>query len=437
MVTSENHEAQNSSKLRLGYLVSQYPAVNHTFILREIRTLRSLGFDIWAVSIRKPDRSPELLSEEEADECRRTFAVLGCGPLRVLRAHVSTLLRRPVRYVAAFWYAVRLGGSDLRRIVSHAFYFAEAVVAGEYLKRAGVRHFHTHFASTVSLIVARLFGIPFSATIHGSGEFNDVVGFNMAEKVAQSVFISTPSNYASSQAMRASDPRYWHKIHALPLGVDPEDFAAPPPRSGSGSRRFQILCVGQLAPAKAHHMLIAAVGRLAAKGRNVGLTLVGEGPERGSLERMIAEENLGEVVHLAGLCNHDRVIEHYRQTDAFALASFAEGVPVVLMEAMAMEIPCVATWITGIPELIRNGTDGLLVPPADPEALSQALEKLMDDPALCARMGKSARERILERYDLKRNSARLGEMFLRYTEEPLAGRRGPVNRVTGMGSKRL
>ena len=415
MATSENHEALAAHELRLGYLVSQYPAVNHTFILREIRTLRALGFDIRVVSIRKPDRLPELLSEEEADEYRRTFAVLGGGPLRVLRAHVSTLLRRPLGYAASFWYAIRLGGSDPRRIVSHARYFAEAVVAGEYLTRAGVRHFHTHFSSTVSLIVARLFGLAFSMTVHGSAEFNDVVGFHMAEKVSRAAFVSTISNYGSSQTMRASQPEHWHKIHAIPLGVDPRDFAARPPLNGGPDRRFQILCVGQLAVAKAHHMLIDAVGRLAAKGRNVRLTLVGEGPERGSLEKAIAESDLGEVVHLAGPCNHDRVIEYYRQTDAFALASFAEGVPVVLMEAMTMEIPCVATWITGIPELIRNETDGLLVPPADPEALSEALERLMDDAALCARLGKSARERILERYDLRRNSARLGEMFRRYT----------------------
>lgn len=404
-----------TNQLRLGYLVSQYPAVNHTFVLREIRTLRALGFDIQVVSIRKPDRLPEFLSEEEADEYRRTFAVLGGGPLRVLRAHLSTVLRRPLRYAASFWYAIRLGGSDLRQIVSHVLYFAEAVVAGEHLTRAGVRHFHTHFSSTVAVIVARLFGLAFSVTIHGPDEFNNVAAFQMAEKVARAAFIATISDYGSSQTMRASHPGDWHKIHALPLGVDPEDFAARPPLHWSGNRRFQILCVGRLAAAKAHHVLIAAVGRLVAKGRDIGLTIVGEGPERRSLEQAIAENNLGEVVRLAGSCNHDRVIEYYRQTDAFALASFAEGVPVVLMEAMAMEIPCVATWITGIPELIRDETDGLLVPPADPEVLSEAIERLMDDPALCVRLGRSARERILDRYDLRRNSARLGEMFRRYT----------------------
>jgi colanic acid/amylovoran biosynthesis glycosyltransferase len=417
MVTSESDEALAALELRLGYLVSQYPAVNHTFILREIRTLRALGFDIRVVSIRQPDRLPELLSEEEADECGRTFAVLGDGPLRVLRAHVSTLLRRPLGYATSFWYALRLGGSDFRRIIAHAQYFAEAVVAGEYLTRAGVRHFHTHFSSTVSLIVARLFGLAFSITIHGPDEFNDVVGFHLAEKVARAAFIATISDFASSQTMKASQPGHWHKIHTLPLGVDPRDFAARPPLDRAGNRRFQILCVGRLAAAKAHHVLIASVGRLVAKGRNVALTIVGDGPERRPLEEAIADNKLGEVVHLAGSCNHDRVIEYYRQTDAFALASFAEGVPVVLMEAMTMEIPCVATWITGIPELIRDETDGLLVPPADPEALSNALERLMDDPDLCARLGKSARERVLERYDLRRNSARLGEMFRRYTAQ--------------------
>jgi glycosyltransferase involved in cell wall biosynthesis len=161
-------------------------------------------------------------------------------------------------------------------------------------------------------------------------------------------------------------------------------------------------------------MLLAAIARMAEKGRNVELTLVGDGPERHSLEQAIAELRLAGAVHLAGPCNHDRVIDFYARTDAFALASFAEGVPVVLMEAMAMKIPCVATWVAGVPELIRDGIDGLLVPPADPEALAAALEKLMDDPALRARLGDSARRRVLECYDLKRNSARLGETFRRY-----------------------
>lgn len=400
--------------MRLGYLISQYPAINHTFILREVRTLRGLGFDIRTVSIRKPDRGPKQLSAEEADELRVTFSVLGGGAWRMLGSHIRTLLRRPLGYAATLWYAVRLGGPDVRRAAVHAWYFAEAVAAGDYLLRSGVRHFHTHFSSTPALLAARLFGLQFSMTIHGPDEFNDVAGFHMAEKVAQATFVATISRFASSQTMRATAPRHWSKIHPLPLGVDPQDFAPRPVPDADPQRPFRILCVGRLAAAKAYPMLVAAVARMVERGRNVELTIVGEGSERQPLEEMISERKLAACVRLAGAFTHDRVMEFYARTDAFALASFAEGVPVVLMEAMAMEIPCVATWVAGVPELIRDGLDGLLVPPADPDALAAALESLIDDPALACRLGRAGRVRVLECYDLKRNSARLGEVFRRH-----------------------
>jgi glycosyltransferase involved in cell wall biosynthesis len=418
MIHTTGDKPPSSRPVPLGYLISRYPTVSHTFILREIRTLRALGFDVRVVSIRQPDRSPERLSPEEAEELSLTFSVLGCGLPRILRAHLRTLLRRPLAYAATLWYAIRLGGWGVRRAVSHTAYFAEAVVAGDYLVRAGAGHFHTHFSSTPALIAARLFRLHFSVTIHGSGEFDDVAAFNMAEKVARASFVATISKFGSSQTMRASAPRHWGKIHTLPLGVDPANFAPRPHSIADAGGPFRILCVGSLVPAKAYPMLLAAIARLVEKGREVELTIVGDGPERQSLEGEIAERRLTGSVHLAGACNPDRVIDFYARTDAFALASFAEGVPVVLMEAMAMEIPCVATWIAGVPELIRDGVDGLLVPPADAEALAAALERLMDDPALRARLGESARRRVLECYDLKRNSARLGETFRRYLNVP-------------------
>jgi glycosyltransferase involved in cell wall biosynthesis len=135
----------------------------------------------------------------------------------------------------------------------------------------------------------------------------------------------------------------------------------------------------------------------------VKLVLVGDGPARAAIASRIAHHRLDAQVQLFGAINHDRVLEFYRRAHAFALASFAEGVPVVLMEAMAMEVPCVATWIAGIPELIRDGIDGLLVPPADAEALAAAIARLMDDPELAARLGRSGRERVIERYHIARN----------------------------------
>ena len=402
---------------RVGYLLSQYPTVNHTFILREIRALRRLGFDIVAVSIRNADRPVEQMTPDEAEEFALTYSIFGAGLGRMLAGHLRTVARHPVAYVRALIYALRLAGSNVRKMVLHVAYFAEAVSAGDYFGRRSITHIHTHFSSTVALIVKRLFHIEFSATIHGSGEFEDVVGFRMAEKVAQSTFIATIGKYGSSQVMKASLPAYWDKVHAVPLGIDMAEFVPGPRREDD--RRFRILSVGQLAPAKAYPMLIAAAGRLVAQGRTeIMLTIIGEGAARTYLEQAIAREHLGAFVRLPGARNHRAVLDAYRETDAFALSSFAEGVPVVLMEAMAMEIPCVATWITGIPELIRPEVDGLLVPPADPDALAAAIARLMDQPELRLRLGKSARQRVAERYDVVRNTTQLAAVFHAYLNQP-------------------
>ena len=406
----------SENRLKIGYLVSQYPAITHTFILREIRTLRRLGFDIRPVSIRKSDRKPEAFSADEMEEFRSTFCILGAGWRVVLAANLRTFLKRPLAYLSSLVYAVRLAGSDIRKAFFHILYFAEAVIAGEHFSRAGITLVHCHFCSTVALMMADAFrNLRFSATIHGPDEFNDVAGFRMADKVARSAFIAAISRFAASQIMRASNPRYWSKIHFLPLGVDTASFPVREFDQDTGDAIFRILSVGRLASAKAHHMLVSAIGRLVASGRtNLMLTIVGDGPERASIEEMITEQNLRDYVTLTGPCNYDRVLEFYTQTDVFALASFAEGVPVVLMEAMAMGIPCVSTTITGIPELIRTEMDGLLVPPADPDALAGAIARLRDDPELRARISRSARLRVADRYNLPVNTERLGETFKAY-----------------------
>jgi colanic acid/amylovoran biosynthesis glycosyltransferase len=404
-------ENTGNGQIRLGYLVSQYPATNHTFILREIRTLRRLGFNIDVVSVRVADRPAGALSEDEADEHRQTFSVLGSGAGGILAAQLRTFLLSPVRYLSGFLHAMALASWNIPKALWYAVYFAEAVTAGDYFYRRGVRHVHTHFASTVTLMMARVFPIRFSVMIHGPDEFNDVVGFHMAEKVAGSVFTCTISKFAASQTMRASDPAHWERVLVLPLGVDPQTFVPVAPRSDPSSV-WNLLSVARLAPAKAQHVLLAGIVELLSKGRtNVRLTLVGDGPSRRSLEAAIARHGLGEYVRLAGSCNHDKVREFYQNTDAFVLPSFAEGVPVVLMEAMAMEVPCVSTWIAGTPELIRNETDGLLIPPADPRALANAVERLMDDPQLCHRLAVSGRQRVIEHYNLSVNTERLAVVF--------------------------
>jgi len=393
------------------YLVSHYPTFNHTFILREIRALRAHGLAVQTISVRGPDRDREQLTPEEREEADSTLYVLPAGVAGFLAAHLNTLVRHPLRYVAALLMALRLTVLNFSRLPAHLIAFAEAVVIGWWTSRRGVSHLHTHFSSNAALLAARVFPLTFSMTIHGPEEFNDTAGFHLAEKIVRCRFACAISYFGRSQMMRVSPWEHWSKIESCYLGVDPAVFSPRPARVSPDP--FRILSVGRLAPVKAHHVLIDAIGLLIAQGRRVELWLAGAGPERDSLERHVRACGLRDAVHFTGPLAQPEIRALYQETDCFAMASFAEGIPVVLMEAMAMEVACVATWIMGIPELIRHEVDGLLVPPSDTAALARQVARLMDDPTLGERLGKAGRARVIEAFHLEKNTGQLAELFRR------------------------
>ncbi len=374
-----------------------------------MRELRRLGLDIRVVSIRRPDRPTGELPAAEREEAGRTFYVKGGGWGRILGDHFTVLLTRPVPYVRGLAYAVKTARMDLRKTVYHVAYFGQAVAVGQWLKREGLTHVHTHFSSTVALFLSVVFPISVSMTIHGSDEFKDSIGFLLPEKIERAAFICAISKYGKGQLARVSPAEHWSRIEVAPLGVDLAQFAPRPFRVSP--RPMVITCVGRLASPKSHILLIEAVEWLLQRDRPVVLRLVGDGPDRRMLEQAAARAGVGQYVRFEGALNQDGVVSVYSESDVFALSSFAEGVPVVLMEAMAMEIACVATWVTGIPELIRNEVDGLLVPPADSEALAEALARLYDDAELRERLGKAGRVRVAELYELTANVRRLGRIF--------------------------
>jgi glycosyltransferase involved in cell wall biosynthesis len=197
--------------------------------------------------------------------------------------------------------------------------------------------------------------------------------------------------------MKYCDPARWDKMHVVRLGIDTEEFK---PVSRESGLPLRIVCVGRLVPAKGQHILLRAFSLLRSKGHALQLTFVGDGPDRPSLEREVAELALSNHVTFCGALNHDQAREQVVQADIFALASFAEGIPVALMEAMAMGIPCVSTIIAGIPELIRDNIDGLLVPASSVESFSSAIESLVLDQELRQRLGASARARVIKHYNL-------------------------------------
>lgn len=402
----------NAPTRSLTYLVSRYPTLSMVFVLREVAALRALGFRIETASINPPDRPPAELTPQEREEATRTYGVKAHGVAGAAAAHAKTLLGNFGGYWRGLAMAFQLAGLDLSRLLLNLAYFTEGLMVGQWMRRNGLRHLHVHLASqaaSVGLFTQRVFRVGYSLTVHGPDEFYDARGQYLAQKIAAAGFIVCISSYTRSQLMKLSPCADWKKLDVVRLGIDPAHFS---PRSRSAAQTaFEILCVGRLTPAKGQHILIDAVDRLTQQGRNVRLRLVGSGPDDESLRESASRLAHPEIIVFEGAVNQDRIRDIYANADAFCLPSFAEGLPVVLMEAMSMQIPCVTTAIAGIPELIRDGIDGLLVAPGEVDALAVALARLMDDASLRNRLALSGRARVLESYNLAQNVETLAAVF--------------------------
>jgi glycosyltransferase involved in cell wall biosynthesis len=402
----------NGRTIALAYLTSQYPMLSMSFMLREVIELRSMGIRIETASINNRDRPAERMTPEEAIEASNTYYLKGHAFKGAVKAHAKTLLTNFPGYCRGVGMAIRLGGLDIKGIFYHLMYLTQGLMMGVWMQGKQCRHLHCHLASqaaTVAIYVRRVFGFSFSITVHGPDEFYDVQGHNLTQKIAEAEFLCCISFYARSQLMHFSPYAHWQKLLVSRLGVDTDRFS--PNRVEGTPETFAILSVGRMVPAKGQHQLLDAVERLADQGRRLRLHLVGTGSDEASLRERVSLFKNPETVVFEGPVNQDRIRALYEKADLFCIPSFAEGIPVVLMEAMAMEVPCVTTQITGIPELIRPGEDGLLVAPSDLDGLTEALARMMDDRELRERLRKSGRARVVEHYNLRRNMEKLAAIF--------------------------
>ena len=402
---------------RMAYLISRYPAVSHTFILREIERLRQLNFQIGVASINLPDRAMEEMTKSEQQENTATYYVKKHGLRGALMAHLRGWFR-PLSYLRGLSFSLALGGWNIKSVLFGFFYFTEALMIARWMQANKFNHLHVHFATAaanVGLVLRSFHPCTISFTVHGPDEFYDAKGQWLREKVAAVDFLVCIGRFARSQMMQLSPGTQWHKFEICPLGVDPQLFL-PADRSAANDQPFNILCVGRLTPAKGQRVLIEACQLMRDKGRNFRLVMVGAGPDEMDLKSLVAELGLQQKVEFTGPLNQDQVIQRYAKADVFALPSFSEGIPVVLMEAMASGVPCVTTRITGIPELIRDGVDGLLVTPSDAIELADALMALMDDPELRQDLAREGREKVLAEFDFNHNVDRLAEVFRRRLE---------------------
>jgi glycosyltransferase involved in cell wall biosynthesis len=413
--------------MRVGYLLSHYPAVSHTFVLREIDALRKLGVEVETFSIHRAP-ADQLLADADREEAARTYAVLPLRALDFVASHLAAFARSPSSYLSTLGLAVRRANPGLRGRLWGLFYFAEAMPVWRAARRRRIRHLHAVFgdvASDVALLVSRYAGADWtwSMAIHGPDEFFDVRGTNLADKVAAARFVIAISDFGRSQLMTVSDESRWDDIHVVRCGLDPIAFPIEDPRRHfrpAPSSEPHIVCVGRLTHVKGQALLIEAVAQLQVRGIQARLTLVGAGPKRADLEQLVNRLGVSEQVIFAGAVGQDHIKSIYRSADVFCLPSLAEGLPVVFMEAMALEIPVIASRITGIPELVEDGRTGLLVTPARLDQLVEALARLLEDPALRERLTREGRKKVLAEFDVNSSAVKLREILARVTNDDRA-----------------
>lgn len=397
-------DARASAAPRLTYLLSVYPGVSHTFLLNEIYELRKLGFMIDIASINSPDEPSDGLGARELEECKNTLYIKSINRPQAALRSLKIAFAHPVAALCGLRAALSLDPWNFSASIYSLFYLAEALILGDWMRRRGHDRLHVHFGgsvATVGMLASVIWKIPYSITVHGPDEFYDVDTSHLRMKVEQARLVICISDYCRSQLMKVCDPAHWSKLRVIRLGVDPEFFS--PASVAKESSTLEIVCVGRLVPSKGQLILLRAMAELLQRGYPLRLRLIGDGCDRPRLEAFIREHGLGDFVVLEGARSHEAAKRFLEQADIFVLASFAEGLPVALMEAMAMEVACVSTYVAGIPELIRDGLDGLLVPPSSHQALAAAVERLVVDPGLRRGLAVSGRRRVVELYNLQQN----------------------------------
>jgi glycosyltransferase involved in cell wall biosynthesis len=387
--------------------------------MREVRALRTLGLEIDTFSVWPTDPSL-LLARADEEEHKNTYTLLPPRPASTARAHLSAVLTRPRRYLQTIRRAVELRRPGLRGWGLALVWIVETMVLWHECRQRSIRHVHVHLngtATTLALLLAVFADDSpsgagtwtWSMTVHGPSEFYDTLGEQLAAKVRAATFVICISDFARSQLMGLVEEAYWAKLYVVHCGVAPDVFT-PLAVRGDGET-LRILNVGRLVPVKGHPVLIQALDLLRRRGVDAHLTIVGDGPTRGELEELIARSGLSSHAKLAGAVGQDEILGLYQSSDVFCLSSFAEGVPVVLMEAMAQEIPVVAPAIMGIPELVEDGVSGLLTQPARPDQIADSLARLAGSRELCMRLGRRAREKIVAEFAIDRCARELYDVF--------------------------
>lgn len=406
----------DSAGPKIAYIMSRFPKLTETFVLYEMIRMEQEGFSIEVYPLLR-ERRP--VNHPEAQRLVQRAHYLHFFSLSILKANLYFMRRSWKSYFRLWMEVLSETWGSLNFFCGAIAILPKSVCFAYLMQEEGIDHIHCHFVNhptMAAFIIHRLTGIPYSFTAHGSDLHVD--RRMLARKTEASAFGITVSRYNKELMVRECGEKSRQKIHVIHCGVDTELFH-PRLTNGGGDAQapLQVLCVGSLEEVKGHRYLLEACSELVRGGVDFRCHVVGEGPLRAKIERLIVRWELRDCVHLLGARSRQEVLNMLGKADVVVLASVPtregkrEGIPVALMEAMACSLPVVASNISGIPELIESGRNGFLVRPRDSRGLARALRRLKQDPGLRRRIGQSSRRTVIRDFNLEINASRLSRLF--------------------------
>ena len=414
-------DATSYSKVQVAYVMTHYPRVALTYIAGEIDEVDRNGAGIVPIVMNLPGR--EDLTTEEARERQRRSLYLKASPVHVAAATIGAILAHPIKMARLLFAAVRSARSDVGLMGRRLVHLAYATLAAKHCRERGVRHLHAQFGlapATIAWFACDILNFDrrsastWSFTIHGFHDFVNETESRLDLKAASAAFVICISDFTKSQLCRVTDSRYWGRFHVLRCGIDLDCFRL---RNERPQRKVpRIAIVGRLSPEKGHGILLDAVGKLADQHVPVEIEIIGDGPSAEAIRRQAADLGIERAVFFAGELLPDEVSRRLAEADIFCMASFAEGLPISIMEVMAVGVPVVTTWIGGIPELAENDVTALTVPPANSDALADAIKRLIVDVPLRDRLTSAARAAVERAHSRESTSGQLTALFRAHIE---------------------
>ena len=396
--------------MKIAYFVNQYPKVSHSFIRREINALEKQGIEVMRYALRTD--VAELVDKEDKRELEKTRYLLQQSFIYFIQAFFLLLIKSPVHFLRTFITTLKLGWKSDRGLLRHFIYFLEACLLAKWLIVSKVTHVHAHFGtnSTTVVMLARILGgPPYSFTVHGPEEFDKPEFISMREKIRHAAFVVAISSFGRSQLFRWIEHEQWEKVKVVHCGLEEAfyDISIKPAKQNK-----KMICVGRLCEQKGQLLLVEAAVTLIKEGEDFELTLAGDGPMRADIEALIDKNGLAAKIKITGWISGDRVRQELLDSTVLVLPSFAEGLPVVIMEAMALARPVVTTYIAGIPELVIPGENGWLMPAGSLQALVSTMRQVLQTPdEEIQRLGNNARQRVIERHNIDTEAKKLAMYF--------------------------